>query len=171
MAGLRGICSSPLSSADEAAPPAFPEMSPSPAAKPARGKSRATGGKRKPKAKKTILQSKKLKPTPSVLLERKSTKKLVHDAPQDFVDYLSEQLSAMQQATFEMEFGGGQGYIVKLPASSWKNKRKRDELESWIRALGFASGATLSRNALRVASLKADVISSELRLRVPSIVE
>ncbi|KAF1774237.1 hypothetical protein GQ600_21101 [Phytophthora cactorum] len=88
-----------------------------------------------------------------------------------FIEYLAEQLSAGQQAKFETEFGGGQGYIVKLPSSSWKTKRKRDELESWIRALGFTSGATLKRNALRIASLKADVILSELRQKVPLIAE
>ncbi|KAI9995957.1 hypothetical protein PInf_013135 [Phytophthora infestans] len=142
----RDICSSPLSSADEAASGGFPELSPSPVE--SRGKVRKTGGKRRPKAKRTVLQSKKLKPTQ----EWKSSKELVHDVPQDFV-----------------EFGGGQGYIVKLPASTWKTKRKRDELESWVRALGFTSGATLKRNALRIASLKADVILSELKQRRPSI--
>ncbi|KAG7384242.1 hypothetical protein PHYPSEUDO_002845 [Phytophthora pseudosyringae] len=168
MAGVRrGICSSPLSSADEAGDATFPELSPSPA-KP-RGKARATGGKRKPKAKPTVRQSKKLKP--STPIERKSAKELVQDAPQDFVEYLADQLSAMQQAKLEAELGGGQGYIVKLPTSSWKSKRKRDELERWIRALGFASGATLGRNALRVASLKADVILIELKQRVASIAD
>ncbi|KAF1794458.1 Protein kinase-like domain [Phytophthora cactorum] len=150
----RGVCSSPLSSADEAegaTSSGFPELA---------------RGKRKPKAKRTVLQSKKLKP-----LEGKSSKKLVHDAPQEFIEYLAEQLSAGQQAKFETEFGGGQGYIVKLPSSSWKTKRKRDELESWIRALGFTSGATLKRNALRIASLKADVILSELRQKVPLIAD
>lgn len=159
----RDICSSPLSSADEAASGGFPELSPSPVE--SRGKVRKTGGKRRPKAKRTVLQSKKLKPTQ----EWKSSKELVHDVPQDFVEYLDDQLSAMQQARFETEFGGGQGYIVKLPASTWKTKRKRDELESWVRALGFTSGATLKRNALRIASLKADVILSELKQRRPSI--
>ncbi|KAG2836388.1 hypothetical protein PC116_g2577 [Phytophthora cactorum] len=160
----RGVCSSPLSSADEAegaTSSGFPELSPSPVAPRDRAR-----GKRKPKAKRTVLQSKKLKP-----LEGKSSKKLVHDAPQDFIEYLAEQLSAGQQAKFETEFGGGQGYIVKLPSSSWKTKRKRDELESWIRALGFTSGATLKRNALRIASLKADVILSELRQKVPLIAD
>lgn len=171
----RGICSSPLSSADEAeedvgAPSSFPAMSPSPpASKPA--KSRATGAKRKPsRAKKTLLPPAK-KPKPSAATERKSTKELVHDASQEFVEYLAEQLSAMQQAKFETEFGGGQGYIVKLPSSSWKTKRKRDELQAWIKALGFTSGASLNRHALRVASLKADVILSELKQRLPSIAE
>ncbi|KAE8889031.1 hypothetical protein PF005_g18459 [Phytophthora fragariae] len=171
----RGICSSPLSSADEAegdagSSSAFPEMSPSPpASKPA--KSRATGAKRKPsRARKTLLPPTK-KSKPSTVTERKSTKALVHDAPQEFIEYLAEQLSAVQQAKIEAEFGGGQGFIVKLPTSSWKTKRKRDELQTWIKALGFSSGASLSRSALRVASLKADVILSELKQRVPSMAE
>ncbi|KAG6610252.1 serine/threonine protein kinase [Phytophthora cinnamomi] len=171
----RGICSSPLSSADETeedagAASTFPEMSQSPpASKPA--KSRAAGSKRKAsRAKKALLPPTK-KPKPSAAVERKSTKELVHDAPQEFIEYLAEQLSAVQQAKFEAEFGGGQGYIVKLPAASWKTKRKRDELQLWIQALGFSSGASLGRSALRVASLKADVILSELKQRVPSIAE
>ncbi|KAL3673832.1 hypothetical protein V7S43_001520 [Phytophthora oleae] len=152
----RGICSSPLSSADEAETPAFPELSPSPLVK------SKTHSKRKLKVK-TALQSKKPKN------ERKSTKELVQDAPLEFVEYLAEQLSIVQQTKFETEFGGGQGYIFRLPTSRWKTKRKRDELESWIRLLGFNSGATLSHNALRVASLKADVICSELKKRLPSV--
>ncbi|ETL33556.1 serine/threonine protein kinase [Phytophthora nicotianae] len=162
----RDICSSPLSSADEAddaASSGFLEPSPSPVAP--RDNVRVTGGKWKPKAKRTGLPNKKQKP----ILEWKSSKELIHDAPQEFVEYLTDQLSIMQQTKFETEFGGGQGYIVKLPGSSWKTKRKRDELESWIRALGFTSGATLKRNVLRIASLKVDVILSELKLRMPSI--
>ncbi|POM63991.1 Serine/threonine protein Kinase [Phytophthora palmivora] len=154
----RGICSSPLSSADEAEDAAFTSSLALEKPRP--------GDKRKSKTKNN-LQSKKHKSA----LERKSTKDLVNDAPQDFVEYLFDQLGGVQQAKREMEFGGGQGYIVKLPTSSWKTKRKRDDLESWIRALGFVSGATLSRKALRIASLKADVILNELKQRVPSIVE
>ncbi|KAF1774215.1 Protein kinase-like domain [Phytophthora cactorum] len=129
----RGVCSSPLSSADEAE-----GATSSQADGLAEQEAEASGGE--------------------------ELKKLVHDAPQDFIEYLAEQLSAGQQAKFETEFGGGQ-------ATSWKTKRKRDELESWIRALGFTSGATLKRNALRIASLKADVILSELRQKVPLIAD
>jgi hypothetical protein len=160
MAGARGICSSPLSSADEADADAFPEMSPSPAGKPARGKRKAKVG-----AKKAVLKSKK----PKLNAERKSAKQLVQDSPQDFVEYLADQLSTVQQAKFELELGGGQGFVVKLPPASWNSKRKRDKLGVWLQALGFASGAALSRNMLRIASLKADVIQSELKRRMPSM--
>ncbi|GMF21386.1 unnamed protein product [Phytophthora lilii] len=169
MAARRDICSSPLSSADEAEDAAtFPEMDPSPVSKPPRAKPRTAGGKRKPRAKEAALQPAK-KQKQKQVLKRKSTKELVHDAPQEFVEYLAEQLSAVQQAKFEAEFEGGQGFIVKLPTAtgSWKSKRRREQLEDWIRALGFGSGVSLSRNALRVASLKADVIVRELKLRVP----
>ncbi|OWZ21743.1 Serine/threonine protein kinase [Phytophthora megakarya] len=144
----RGICSSPLSSADEEE--ASPIENPH------------TGSKRKSKTKQT--QRKKLKAAKM----KKSAKELIRDASHDFVEYLSAQLSVVQQAKLQGEFGGGQGYIVKLPTSSWKTRHKREELQTWVSALGFAP---LSRNALRVASLKADVILSELKLRSPSIAE
>ena len=165
MAGVRGVCSSPRSSTDEAedaASSVFPDARPSPAVKKVRGKRKAT---------KPIQQRKKLKPSPSTLLERKSTSELIHEAPEDFVKYLAEQLSSVQQVKLETEFCKGQGYIVKVAPSSWKNKRKRNEWENWISALGFTSSTLLGRNARCIASLKADVIVSELKRRVPSITE
>ncbi|KAL4152383.1 hypothetical protein PRNP1_009314 [Phytophthora ramorum] len=166
MAGKRGICSSPLSSADEAedtgaSSSVFPELSPSPSPKPERAKPHS---KRKPAAKKSLLQPPKKRKTQN----QKSAKELIHDAAPELVEYLTEQLGAVKQTKYEAEFGGGQGFIVKLPPSSWKSRRQRGELETWVKALGFSSGATLSRTALRIASLKADVILRELKLRVPS---
>ncbi|CEG48546.1 serine threonine protein kinase [Plasmopara halstedii] len=164
MAGARrGICSSPLSSDDEAANPSlqsFPEISPSPAAP--QKKARKFVRKRTPKAKRTILQNKKQK-----LSTRPSTKELVQCAPQKFVEYLADQLSIAQQTRYEAEFGGERGYIVKLPVSSGKLVRKRSELEDWIRSLGFLFHSPSNHYMLRISNLKADVILSELKHRVP----
>ncbi|CAI5720617.1 unnamed protein product [Peronospora effusa] len=167
MAGVRNVCSSPRSSTDEAEDAASfscLEFIPSPQVKNARGK-------RKSKAQKSIQQRKKLKPSPSASFERKSTNKLIQEAPEDFIKYLDEQLSPVQQVKLETEFWKGQGYIVKLPPSSWKNKRKRNEWANWVRALGFTSSTLLGRNARCIASLKADVILGELKQRMPSITE
>ncbi|RLN51447.1 hypothetical protein BBJ28_00011652 [Nothophytophthora sp. Chile5] len=91
----------------------------------------------------------------------KSAKELVREAPQEFAEYLAGQLDATQQAQFAVEFGGGQGFIVKLPPSTWQSKSAREKFATWVQALGFSFGGTLSRNVLRAASLKADVILNE----------
>ncbi|KAG7399879.1 hypothetical protein PHYBOEH_007740 [Phytophthora boehmeriae] len=176
MAGLRGICSSPLSSADEADAPSsgFPDFSPSPESRSARRKTNVplkrqeTSAKRKKKA--STMSSrpvKKQKPQG----DAKSTKELVHEAPLEFVEFLADQLSGVQQAKYEKEFGTAQGFVIRLPPSSWKTKHKRSELSEWVQSLGFTSAATLRRYTLRVASRKAEIILHELCHRVPSIGE
>ncbi|TDH65050.1 hypothetical protein CCR75_008973 [Bremia lactucae] len=151
---LRGICSSPLSSDDE--DKAFPELNSSPAV--LRKKIRPARVKRKPRAKRSIVQQKKLKTTP-----RKSTTELISEAPQDFVEYLSEQLSPLQQAKHEIEFNYAQGYIIKLP----QFKSKQGDLEKWIQALGFFSSSSKQPNILCLSSLKVDIIVNEIKQRVP----
>ncbi|RLN97665.1 hypothetical protein BBJ28_00011613 [Nothophytophthora sp. Chile5] len=182
----RGMCSSPLSSADEEDAPSsgFPEMSPSPPPKAARRKPKPAVQKQRkalakePTKRKLKAQSQSSsRPTKTQKQVRmtdtawKSAKELVREAPQEFVEYLAGQLDATQQAKFAAEFGGGQGFIVKLPPSTWQSKSAREKFATWVQALGFSFGGTLSRNVLRVASLKADVILSELHRRVlPGVV-
>ncbi|CAH0478439.1 unnamed protein product [Peronospora belbahrii] len=166
MTKVRGVCGSPLSSVDEAEDTgrrsfSFPESTSSPALKRTR---------RKRKVKKSILPTtKKLKSESSALFETKSIHKLVQDAPRDLVTYLNDQMSVIHQEKLEKEYGRGQGYIVTLPLPSSKKKRK--EYENWIKELGFTSGTALKQNALRISSLKADVIINELKRRMSSMAE
>lgn len=104
-------------------------------------------------------------PPPPVAV--RSTKELIGDADDKFVQFLAEQLDERCQAQLATEFGFGQGYMVKTPPpSAWKRKKERARLAEWLLALGFTPRTSVSRYLFRIASLRAEIIIHELHQRV-----
>ncbi|TMW60447.1 hypothetical protein Poli38472_000489 [Pythium oligandrum] len=183
-----GICRSPLSSEDErdVFEYAQDKENQRPATQPRKAskglatrevvkKAVSTGSK--PKAKPALKRRREDADNTNVRAKRslatkwKSKRELVRDASERFVDYLGTQLHASTQTRYCEEYGFGQGYMLRMPAS-WPETRERRAFAEWAELLGFTRSA-VHKQLYRISSLNADIVLQELgsHVRAPVQIE